>query len=184
MMRSALLVFSQRVHFIDDRATVIERAVEEIERVTSAAWVAAYTPADDSRMTRAAMAGDVSFDVPEEIDSDDPALVDLRAVRGTVDGPPESVLTAALVLPFVVAGRITGLIAVGPAPAPFTAAEREALGAVAGAVGLAFEVLAVRALRREVAQWRSRAELAQAELDVVRGAQTDVPAMRLGDDLA
>ncbi len=183
MMRNALLAFARRVHFIEDRATVVERAVEEVQRVTGAAWVAAYTPADDGGLTRAATAGDASFDVPEEVDQDDPALIELRAVRGVVDGPGESVLVGALMLPFVVAGRITGFLAVGAAPEPFTAAEREILGAVAGAVGLAFEVLAVRALRREVAHWRGRAEFAQRELDVVHGVTAEPPAMRVGADL-
>ncbi len=182
-MRTALLAFARRVHFIEDRATVVERAVEEIQRVTGVAWAAAYTPADEGCLTRAAMAGDVPFEIPEEVDQDDPALIELRAVRGVVDGPPESVLVGALVLPFVVAGRVTGLLALGPAAEPFTPAEREILGALAGAVGLAFEVLAVRALRREVAYWRGRAELAQRELDVVHDVGREPQAMRVGSDL-
>jgi GAF domain-containing protein len=181
MMRSALLAFARRVHFIEDRATVVERAAEEIQRVTGAAWVAAYTPADDGWLTRAAMAGDLPFEIPEEVDQDDAALIELRAARGVIDGPPESVLTGALILPFVVAGRVTGLLAVGPTPKRFTAAEREILGAVAGAVGLAFEVLAVRGLRREVAYWRGRAELLQCELDVARSGRRE--PLRVGSDL-
>jgi hypothetical protein len=183
MMRSALLAFARHVHFIEDRATVVERAVEELQRVTGAVWAAAYTPVDDGCVTRAAMAGDVPFEIPEEVDQDDPALIELRAVRGVIDGPPESVLVGTLVLPFVVAGRVTGLLALGPAPEPFMPAEREILGAVAEAVGLAFEVLAVRALRREISYWRGRAELAQCELDVVRGIRRDPEAMRLAADL-
>ena len=183
MMRTALLAFARHVHFIEDRATVVERAVEEVRRVTGASWTAAYTPADDGWVSRAAMAGDVPFEVPEEVDQDDPALIELRASRSVIDGPEESVLAGALVLPFVVAGRVTGLLAVGPAPEPFTPAEREILGAVAAAVGLAFEVLAVRALRREVAYWRGRAEFAQHELDIVHGAAIEPSAMRVGSDL-
>jgi GAF domain-containing protein len=183
MTRSALLAFARRVHFIEDRATVVESAVEEIQRLTGAVWAAAYTPVDDGWVTRAAMAGDVPFEIPEEVDQDDPALIELRAVRGVIDGPSESVLVGALILPFVVAGRVTGLLALGPAPEPFTDAEREILGAVAGAVGLAFEVLAVRALRREITYWRGRAELAQCELDVVRGIRRDPDGMRVAADL-
>lgn len=182
-MRTALLAFARHVHFIEDRATVVERAVEEVRRVTGASWTAAYTPADDGWVSRAAMAGDVPFEVPEEVDQDDPALIELRASRAVIDGPEESVLAGALVLPFVVAGRVTGLLAVGPAPEPFTPAEREILGAVAAAVGLAFEVLAVRALRREITYWRGRAELAQCELDVVRGVLRDPEGMRVAADL-
>ena len=74
-------------------------------------------------------------------------------------------------------------VVVGPVPEPFTPAEREILGAVAAAVGLAFEVLAVRALRREVAYWRGRAEFAQHELDIVHGAAIEPSAMRVGSDL-
>lgn len=183
MMRSALLAFARHVHFIEDRATVVERAAEEIQRVTGAAWTAAYTPGDDGWMTRAAMAGEVPFDIPEELDQDDRALIELRAVRGVVDGPAESVLEGAVLLPFVVAGRVTGLIAVGPAAAPFPPAEREILGAVAVAVGLAFEVLAVRALRRDVDRWRTRAEFAERELDVVRGNDRRQPALQIDPDL-
>jgi GAF domain-containing protein len=182
MMRSALPAFARHVHFIEDRATVVERAVEEVQRVTGAAWTAAYTP-DEGSLTRAAMAGDVPFGIPEEVDQDDAALIELRAVRGVIDGSGESVLAGALVLPFVVAGRVTGLLALGPAPEPFTPAERELLGAVASAVGLAFEVLAVRALRREIAYWRGRAELAQCELDVVHGVRRAPETMRVGSDL-
>lgn len=183
MMRSALLAFARRVHYIEDRATVVERAVEEIRRVTGAAWAAAYTPVDEGCMTRAALDGDVPFEVPEEVDQDDAALIELRAERRVIDGPSESVLVGALVLPFVVAGRLTGLLALGPAPERYTEAEREILGSVAGAVGLAFEVLAVRALRREITYWRGRAELAQCELDVVRGVLRDPEGMRVAADL-
>ncbi len=182
-MRSALLAFARHVHFIEDRATVIERAVEEIRRVTGASWTAAYTPAEDGWLTRAAMAGEVPCDLPDELDQDDPALIELRAARRAIDAPAESVLAGTLALPFVVAGRVTGLLVVGPAAEPFSAAEREILGAVAAAVGLAFEVLALRALRREVAYWRGRAENAQRELDATRGTRVTRPPTRIGSDL-
>ncbi|HEX3467856.1 MAG TPA: GAF domain-containing protein [Candidatus Elarobacter sp.] len=183
MMRNALLAFANRVHFIEDRATVVERTVEEIRRATGAAWVAAYTPVDEGCVTLAAMAGDIAFGAPDEIDQDDPALVELRAERSLLDGPADSVLAGALLLPFVVAGRITGLLVVAPPADRFSSAERELLGSVARAVGLAFEVLAVRALRREATYWRGRAESAQRELEAVRGRRTPPTPMRVGADL-
>ena len=94
-------------------------------------------------------------------------MVSLRAERTALDAPAASVLAGTLVLPFVAAGRITGLIAVGAVPYAYTDAERESLLAVASGVGLALEVLQGHALRRELARCRERADWAERELAVL-----------------
>jgi K+-sensing histidine kinase KdpD len=168
MTHRGLLAFAHHVHYVDDRATALERAVEAVQSATEAAWVAAYTRDDAGGLTLAAIAGDVPFGFPEVVDQDDPVLVAARAERDAVEGTDESVLAGTLVLPFVCAGRVTGMLAVGPALAPFAPRERETLRAVANSVGLALEVLHVRALRREAAQWRERAQWAERELALLQ----------------
>jgi len=167
MTHSGLPAFVRQVHFIEDRLTALERAVDAVQFATGAAWVAAYTPDADGVYTLGAAAGDMPFGDLDEVDQDDEAMVALRAERDALDAPPGSVLAGSLLLPFVAAGRIRGLLAVGAVPYAYTGAEREGLQAVATAVGLALEVLHARALSREAARWRERAEWAERELAVL-----------------
>jgi hypothetical protein len=167
MTHSGLPAFAREVHFIEDRVTALERAVDAVQSATGAEWVAAYTPDGDGLFTLGAAAGELPFDSLDAVDHDDAAMVALRAERGVLDAPAGSVLAGALALPFVAAGRITGLMAVGPVPYAYTAAERETLLAVATAVGLALEVLQGHALRRELARCRERADWAERELAVL-----------------
>ncbi len=176
MSHSGLPAFAREVHFIEDRVTALERAVDAVESATGAAWVAAYTPDAEGVFTCGAAAGDMPFGTLDAIDEDDEALVALRADRGALDAPGGSVLAGALVLPFVAAGRIRGLIAAGKVPYAYTSVEREGLAAVASAVGLALEVLQARELRREVARWRERAEWAERELAVLHRVLDGPPA--------
>jgi hypothetical protein len=167
MTHSGLPAFAREVHFIEDRVTVLERAVDAVQSATGAAWVAAYTPDTDGTFTLSAAAGDVPFGSLDVVDHDDAAMIALRAERVALDAPAGSVLAGALALPFVAAGRITGMLAAGPVPYAYTAAERETLLAIASAVGLALEVLQGHALRRELARCRERAEWAERELAVL-----------------
>lgn len=176
MTHTGLPAFARQVHFIEDRVTALERAVDAVEAATGAAWVAVYTPDQAGELTLSAVAGKEPFGAPEVVDADDPALVELRAERTALDGPAESVLAGSVVLPFVSAGGITGLLALGAVPYAYTAAERDMLLAVAGALGLALEVLHVRALRKEVARWRERAEWSERELAVLHRALGMAPA--------
>ncbi|MDP9105745.1 MAG: GAF domain-containing protein [Candidatus Eremiobacteraeota bacterium] len=167
MTHSGLPAFVRQVHFIEDRVTALERAVDAVQFATGAAWVAAYTPDADGVYTLGAAAGDMPFGDLDAVDQDDEAMVALRAARDAVDAPAGSVLAGALLLPFVAAGRIRGLLAVGSVPYAYTEAEREGLQDTATAVGLALEVLHARALSREAARWRERAEWAERELAVL-----------------
>ena len=167
MTHSGLPAFVRQVHFIEDRVTALERAVDAVQFATGAAWVAAYTPDADGVYTLGAAAGDMPFGDLDTVDQDDEAMVALRAERDALDAPPGSVLAGSLLLPFVAAGRIRGLLAVGAVPYAYTAAERDGLQDVATAVGLALEVLHARALGREAARWRERAEWAERELAVL-----------------
>jgi GAF domain-containing protein len=164
MTLSALRVFARQVHFMEDGATVVERAVEVVQGATGATWVGAYTAAADGSLTLAAAAGEIPFGSPETVDVDDPMLVALRAERGPVDAPDDSVLPGTLALPFVAAGRVTGLLAVGAPRRPYAADYRETLRSVAFNVGLALEVLQVRGLRAQLEEWRERTEWAEQEL--------------------
>jgi hypothetical protein len=175
MTQNGLLAFARQVHFVEDRATALERAVDAVQGATGAAWVAAYTRDDSGTFTRSAAAGDVPFGSPDAVDADDQAIVMLRSERGAIDGPEESVLAGTLVLPFLTAGGITGLLAAGPALHSYTLAERERLFAVANAVGIALELQQLRALRKELAVWRERAEWAERELAVLHRV-LDYPA--------
>ena len=176
MVLRSLAAFARQVHFVEDRATALERAVDTVHSATGAAWVAAYTPDEAGVFTRTAAAGEIPFGSPDAAEQDDPALIALRAERAPIDGPGESMLAGALVLPFVTAGGITGFLALGPAAHPYMPAERDALSAVAHAVGLALEVLAARSLRREVAHLRERAEWAEHELAVLHRVLERIPA--------
>ena len=167
MTHSGLPAFVRDVHFFEDRVTALERAVDAVQSATGAAWVGAYTPDGEGLFTLGAAAGDIPFGPLDAVDHDDPAMIALRAERGAVDAPAGSVLAGALALPFVAAGRVTGLIAVGPVPYTYTGGERESLLAVATAVGLALEVLQGHALRRELTRCRERAEWAERELAVL-----------------
>jgi hypothetical protein len=164
MIPSGLLTFARQVHFIEDRATVLERAVDVIQSASGAAWVAAYGYAEDAAFVRVAASGDVPFGSPDTIDPDDPTLVALRAERVALDGLLDSLLAGALVLPFATSRGITGLIALGPGAASYDGELREALHTVATATGLALETLEIRALREQLANWRERAEWAEREL--------------------
>ncbi|HEV3085815.1 MAG TPA: GAF domain-containing protein [Candidatus Elarobacter sp.] len=164
MTVSALRVFTRQVHFIEDGATVVERAVEVVQGTTGAAWVGAYTATADGSLMLAAAAGEVPFGSPESIDADDPMLVALRAERASVDAPEDSVLAGTLALPFVAGGKVTGLLAVGAPRRPYASDYRETLQAVATNVGLALEVLQVRGLRAQLEEWRERTEWAEQEL--------------------
>jgi hypothetical protein len=176
MTHSGLPAFARAVHFIEDRVTALERAVDAVQSATGAAWVAAYTPDGDGLFTLGAAAGDMPFGALEAVDHDDEAMIALRAHRGALDAPAGSVLAGALALPFVAAGRVTGLIAVGHVPYAYTDGERESLLSVASAVGLALEVLQGHALRRELTRCRERADLAERELAVLHRA-LDGPLM-------
>jgi len=167
MTHSGLPAFVRQVHFIEDRLTMLERAVDAVQCASGAAWVGAYTPDIDGAYTLGAAAGDVPYGDLDAIDQDDEAIVALRAERDALDAPSGSVLAGSMLLPFVAAGRIRGLLAVGPVPYAYTAAERCSLQDVATAVGLALEVLHGRALRSEIARWRERAEWAERELAVL-----------------
>lgn len=167
MTNPGLPAFAREVHFIEDRVTALERAVDTVQSATGASWVAAYTPDGDGFFSLGAIAGDMPFGDLDAVDQDDAAIVALRAERNAVDAPAGSVLAGALVLPFVAAGRVTGLMAVGPVPYAYTGAERETLSAVASAVGLALEVLQGHALRRELSRCRERADWAERELTVL-----------------
>ena len=167
MTQTGLLAFARQIHFVEDRATALERTVDAVQGATSAAWVAAYTRDDSGTFTRCTAAGDVPFGSPDAVDADDPAIVMLRSERGAIDGPEESVLAGTLVLPFLTAGGITGLLAAGPALHPYTPTERERLFVVANAVGIALELLQLRAVRKELAVWRERAEWAEREVAVL-----------------
>ncbi len=176
MTHSGLPAFVRQVHFIEDRVTVLERAVDAVATATGAVWVAAYTPDSDGAYTLSAAAGDMPFGSLDLVDQDDAAMVALRADREALDAPPASVLAGALLLPFVAAGRIRGMIVVGPVPYAYTAAEREGLQGAATAVGLALEVLQVHALRRELARFRERADWAERELAVLHRVLDGPPA--------
>lgn len=167
MTHSGLPAFVRQVHFIEDRVTALERAVDVVQFATGAAWVAAYTLDPDGVFTLGSAAGDMPFGELDAVDQDDEAMVALRAERDALEAPAGSVLAGALLLPFVAAGRLRGLMALGAVPYAYTGAEREGLQAVATAVGLAMEVLQARALSREVARWRERAEWAERELAVL-----------------
>jgi hypothetical protein len=176
MTASGLPAFVRQVHFIEDRVTVLERAVDAVASATGALWVAAYTPDADGVLARSAAAGETPFGSLDVVDQDDPALIALRAERGALDAGSDSVLAGTLLLPFVTAGGIAGLIAVGPVPYAYTGSEREALAAAATAVGLALEVLQARSLRNELARWRERAEWAERELAVLHRVLDVLPA--------
>ena len=176
MNQPGLPAFARRVHFIEDRVTALEGAVDAVQSATGASWVAAYTPDGDGLFTLAAAAGDMPFDTLDAVDHDDALMVALRAERDVLDAPAGSVLAGTLALPFVAAGRITGLMVAGPVPYAYTDAERETLMSIASAVGLALEVLQGHALRRELARCRERADWAERELAVLHRA-LDGPLM-------
>ncbi len=167
MTHPGLPSFARDVHYIEDRVTALERAVDAVQAASGASWVAAYTPDGAGIFTLGAAAGDMPFGELDAIDEDDAGMVALRAERDALDAPADSVLAGSLLLPFVAAGRLRGVIAVGAVPYPYTALELASLQSVATAVGLALEVLQVRALRRELTIWRERAEWAERELAVL-----------------
>ena len=172
MILSGLLAFARRVQFIEDPATVLERAVDVVQIATRAAWVAAYTWTEAGVLTRTAASGEIPFGTPDTVDDDDPTLVVLRSERIALEGAEDSLLAGALVLPFVTGGGITGLIAVGPGLEPYALVDREAIHAVASATGLALESLQARALRKELEHWRDRAEWAERELGLLQRVLT------------
>lgn len=170
MTQSGLLAFARRVHRFEDRETALELVVDEVASATRAAWVAAYTRDAHGGFSRGAAAGEVPFGSPDRVDENDPALVVLQAKRDAIDAPKSSLLAGTVVLPFVTADGIVGLLDVGPAVEPYSEATRGALAAVANAVGLALAILDGRSMRRDLERWRDRAELAERELTVLHHA--------------
>jgi hypothetical protein len=170
MTHSGLLAFARRVHRFEDRETALELVVDEVQSATGAAWVAAYTRDASGGFSRGAAAGEVPFASPDRVDENDPALAALRAKSDAIDAPKSSVLAGTVVLPFITADGIVGLLDVGPALKPYSDAARGALAAVANAVGLALAILDGRSMRKDLERWRDRARLAERELTVLHHA--------------
>jgi hypothetical protein len=171
MTQSGLLAFARRVHRFEDRETALELVVDEVQSATGAAWVAAYTRDTTSDgFSRSAAAGEVPFATPDRVNANDPVLSALRAACDAIDAPKSSVLAGTVVLPFVTADGIVGLLDVGPALKPYSETVRSALAAVGNAVGLALAILDGRSMRKDLEHWRDRAKLAEGELTVLHQA--------------
>ena len=170
MTQNGLLAFARRVHRFEDRETALELVVDEVQHATGAAWVAAYTRDASGGFSRGAAAGEVPFASPDRVNENDPALGALRAKCDAIDAPKSSVLAGTVVLPFITAEGLVGLLDVGPALAPYSETVRGGLAAVANAVGLALAILDGRSMRKDLERWRDRAKLAERELTVLHHA--------------
>lgn len=90
---------------------------------------------------------------PVDIDENDPAALAMRSRRVAVDlHQTESALPGAMAFPMIVRGEVTGMLLCGPKADDETYApdEREALGAIASAVGQALDGLRINELQRTV----------------------------------
>ncbi len=142
--RQELLEFAHDVGYIEDPEVLLERAARVFALCSGGERAACYEADGEALLLRSRFPdGDAVF--PPRLDTDDPALVRLRARRSPLDlHGRASALGDGLALPFVLRGRPYALFVIGPRPGGrYSEEETDFLARAAHEVGSA--LLALRA---------------------------------------
>src|SRR5579883_1655386 len=147
---SAIRTFAHDAAYITDAGVLGKRCVEVAVR---------YGGTPDAGIWQRSAGGEylpveTTFAPSEPVSENDPAVVAMRARRVVVDlGGCRTALPGALAFPMVVRGELLGMLVCGPKAQggeAYAPDERDALEAMAMAVGHAYDALEVRELRRRL----------------------------------
>ncbi len=142
----ALRVYAYQCAYIEHPDHLLEETLREIRLHTDTPAVAIYWHEFMRKYRRIAQAGEPLY--PEYLDSDDRAVVAMRAERETVRlyELSSSLAESGLALPMLGRGELLGLIVIAHRPGEtFPADERELLGHLVNQVGAAMLALRARA---------------------------------------
>ena len=141
LAESALRRFALHAAYMEDASKLLDAATREIRTQLGAPAVVIYS-AEDAGYTQVQQAGDAAF--PRRLDTDDPALVAVRAEKAAVDlsYPTSGLGQDGCVLPILVLGKLRGVIVCSNRPGEHYANyEKTLLTDVAQAVGTAWSIL-------------------------------------------
>ena len=171
LAEKSLRTFARRAGHFDDTTSLLDAAVAELHRHTSAPAVAVYS-VENRECRRLKQAGDTGF--PTELQVNDAALVALRAEHRAVD--LDSLVSAlgedGCVFPMMVLGNLRGFIALKNRPGEhYGSDEKKLLIHVARDVGAAWRILRARENEALVLA------LAEGELKTLRAARDKARAL-------
>ncbi|ESQ93045.1 hypothetical protein ABAC460_01975 [Asticcacaulis sp. AC460] len=158
--------FMVEAGFVHTPDALEKATVTELTRFSGGAGVAIYRVAGrDYLRTEDGLSG-----APEQVDSDLPGVVRMRADRVAVEGEllrdvlPE--LEGGLALPMLYRADVSGFVLLGPKPSGelYRPDEREALEAAIRKIGLDLHALRVEELEQEAAGLRQRAEVLESQI--------------------
>ena len=144
----AMRNFAHDAAYMTDASALLERCIAVVTEHAQAAAAGVWLREDDGRYVRAA--GTLA---EVEAGENDPAVLAMRARRAIVDlHKAASALPGVLAFPMIVRGQLTGILVCGAKSGDeaYAPDEREALAAVAAAVGQALDGLRVTELERTV----------------------------------
>ncbi|HZT13775.1 MAG TPA: hypothetical protein VFA29_13285 [Candidatus Baltobacteraceae bacterium] len=147
---SAIRAFAHDAAYVTDAGVLGERCIEIAVR---------YGGTPDAGIWQRSASGEYlpvesTFSASAAVSENDPAVVAMRARRVVVDlADCRTTLPGALAFPMVVRGELLGMLVCGPKAQggeAYAPDERDALEAMAMAVGHAYDALEVRELRRRL----------------------------------
>jgi len=151
LAEAALRRFSREALLVSDEQTLLDQAVETVQRWSKTREVQIFV--QSSHGDYVAVRPQVQQEPPLRISQDDQAFLAMRTWHERVDLTIRSSrLNGDFAFPFVVRGVVTGAIVCGPKPgrAPYAPDELDALAELARGVGVAYDALEVAALKEEV----------------------------------
>jgi hypothetical protein len=170
----ALRRLAHEVAFIDNAGVLGARTVEAVDHYARATGCAIYLSAGEREFVLRIS----TLAAPERIDSNDPAIVAMRAFHEPVDlddqGVARSRLAGAIAFPMVVRGELVGVLDCGPKRElePYDPDERETLQVLARAVGHTYDAIRTDALRSAV----DRTLAGDGTLDDLRAVRAELGA--------
>lgn len=151
LAEAAIRTFAQDASYISDQDVLLARTVKTVERYARARGAGIWLASDDGRYRAPAN----TFAIAPVVDENDPAVVSMRARRVSVHVRDcESALPGALAFPMIVRGELLGILVCGQKvdDETYDPDEQDALASLASCVGHALDGIAVRELRRRLAE--------------------------------
>jgi hypothetical protein len=147
---AAMRTFAHDASYVTDSAVLTSRCVETVLRYAGATAAGIWMRDADARYVPVM----ATFPQAPAVDENDPAIVAMRARRVVADTGERrgSLLPGVLAFPMIVRGELIGTLVCGAKLQDETYApdERDALEAMAAAVGHAYDALEVRDLRKRL----------------------------------
>lgn len=164
---AALRRFAREAMMITDIGALFDQTIDTVTRYTNASSAQIYVHANDGWFALVRPDGHLG------VSENDPALLSMRTWLERVDlTDTQSSITGEYAFPFVVRGKVAGLLACGSKASsePYAPDELDAIMQLATGVGLAYDALEVEALKREAARILGQAR-AQPEGPAPRSIQ-------------